>query len=148
MTQVLSPCAGRVLTLAYVDDPVFSSQMLGPGVAVDPDPGHQTVTAPLAGRLVKVHPHAFVVLAPDGVGILVHLGINTVKLGGAGFTVHASEGEDVSPGDAVVSWDPAVADASGMSAVVPVVVMDRRPDTLTDIAPTGVVTAGDVLFTA
>ncbi len=52
-----------------------------------------------------MHPHAFVVLG-DGVGVLVHLGINTVRLEGAGFEVLATQGADVAAGDPMVRWDP------------------------------------------
>ena len=68
--------------------------MVGPGVAIEPDPGETTVVSPIAGKVVKVHPHAFVVLGADGVGVLVHLGINTVRLEGKGFEVLVDPGRD------------------------------------------------------
>ena len=108
MTQVLAPCAGRVLALADVPDPVFAGEMVGPGVAVEPDEGRQTVVSPVAGKLVKLHPHAFVVLTDDGVGVLVHLGIDTVRLEGRGFELVAEEGATIAAGDPVVRWDPGV----------------------------------------
>ena len=88
-------------------DPVFAAEMVGPGVAIDPDPGEVTVVSPIAGKIVKLHPHAFVVLDRSGVGVLVHLGINTVRLEGKGFEVIASEGATVAAGDPIVRWDPA-----------------------------------------
>ena len=145
MTQVLAPCSGRVVPLADVPDPVFAGEMVGPGVAVDPGEGRQTIVSPVAGKIVKLHPHAFVVLADDGVGVLVHLGIDTVRLEGRGFELVAEEGATVAAGEAVVHWDPATVD-DGMSTLVPVVVMDRPagsvtgPDAGTDVA------AGDPLF--
>jgi len=123
-TRVLAPCSGRVLALADVPDPVFAAEMVGPGVAIDPDPGLSTVVSPIGGRVVKLHPHAFVVLGGDGVGVLVHLGIDTVKLDGAGFEVLAAEGADVEAGDPMVRWDPSTL-PDGLSPVVPVVAMDR-----------------------
>ena len=80
--------------------------MVGPGVAIDPDPGEVTVVSPIAGKVVKVHPHAFVVLGADGVGVLVHLGINTVRLEGKGFEVLVEQGSTVEAGDPMVRWDP------------------------------------------
>lgn len=147
MSEVLSPCAGRVLSLADVPDPVFASEMVGPGVAVDPGEGRQTIVAPVAGKLVKLHPHAFVVLTSDGVGILVHLGIDTVKLEGRGFELVAEEGATLAAGDPVVHWDPATIEA-GMSPVVPVVVMDRPAGSVTRPEGGTQVAAGDPLFTA
>ena len=124
---VLAPLAGRLLPLSEVPDPVFAAEMVGPGVAVDPtDTGEPvTVVSPIAGVLVKLHPHAFVVLGPDGVGVLVHLGIDTVRLEGRGFEVHATEGSTVAAGEPMVTWDVSVTRAEGLSPVVPVVAMDR-----------------------
>ena len=73
--------------------------MVGPGVAIEPDPGEVTVVSPIDGTVVKILPHAFVVLASSGVGVLVHLGINTVRLDGAGFEVLGRQGATVRAGD-------------------------------------------------
>ena len=94
-------------------DPVFAGEMVGPGVAIDPDPGETTVVSPIAGKVVKVHPHAFVVLGADGVGVLVHLGINTVRLEGKGFEVLVEQGSTVAAGDPMVRWDPATITGDG-----------------------------------
>ena len=90
--QVLSPCPGRVFPITEADDPVFAAEMVGPGVAIEPSPARTTVVAPVAGTILKLHPHAFAMVTADGLGVLVHLGINTVKLDGAGFELVASEG--------------------------------------------------------
>jgi sugar PTS system EIIA component len=144
--KVLSPCPGRLVALADVPDPVFSSEMVGPGVAIDPDPGEVTVVSPIDGTVVKIHPHAFVVLGPDGVGVLVHLGINTVRLEGRGFEVLAEQGATVAAGDAMVRWDPSTITGADISPLVPVVAMDRPKGSVP--APPGgaVVRAGDLLF--
>ena len=151
MTDVLAPCAGRVVALADVPDPVFAEEMVGPGLAIEPDPGRATVVAPLSGTVVKVMPHAFVVLG-RGIGVLVHLGINTVRLGGTGFEVLATQGAEVAAGDPIVRWDPASLpeEVGGhrLSAVVPVVVMDApRGSVRSDLVGT-LVAAGDLLFDA
>ena len=103
---VVAPVAGTVVGLAGVPDPVFAQQLVGSGTAVEPADGAGivTVVAPVAGNLMKVHPHAFVVLTPDGVGVLVHLGIDTVHLGGEGFTVHRAEGDDVAQGEPLFAY--------------------------------------------
>ena len=124
MTQVLAPCAGRVVPIAEVPDPVFAGEMVGPGVAVDPGEGRQTVVSPIGGKIVKLHPHAFVVLADDGVGVLVHLGIDTVHMDGDGFTLIASERDRVKAGDEIVTWDPEYVEHTGRSAMCAVVVLD------------------------
>jgi PTS system glucose-specific IIA component len=150
VTDVLSPCPGRVIAMADVPDPVFAEEMVGPGVAIEPEPGPTVVTSPIAGTVLKVHPHAFVVLG-DGVGVLVHLGINTVRLDGAGFEVLATQGSEVAVGDPMIRWDPATIPASvggqDVSTVVPVVVMDAPRGSVTSDAIGGPVVAGDLLFT-
>jgi glucose-specific phosphotransferase system IIA component len=144
---VLAPLAGRLLSLSEVPDPVFAAEMVGPGVAVHPgDPDQPvTVVSPLAGTVVKAHPHAFVVLAPDGVGVLVHLGIDTVKLEGRGFELIAAEGSSVSAGDPMVRWDVSVTLAEGLSPVVPVVAMDRPKGSVPSPGVRTVAT-GELLF--
>ena len=82
---VRAPLAGRVLPLADVPDPVFAGQIVGAGLAIEPADGATgvVVTSPVAGRVAKVHPHAFVVaLEGTTTGVLVHLGIDTVGLKG------------------------------------------------------------------
>ncbi|GAB3792837.1 PTS sugar transporter subunit IIA [Nocardioides ungokensis] len=145
--EVLVPCPGRLVPMSEVPDPVFASEMVGPGVAIDPDPGEVTVVSPIAGKVVKVHPHAFVVLGADGVGVLVHLGINTVRLEGRGFEVLAEQGSTVAAGDPMVRWDPATIGGEGISTVVPVVAMDRPKGSVPAPAADAVAKVGDVLFT-
>lgn len=146
-TQVLAPCPGRVLALADTPDPVFASEMVGPGLAIDPDPGEVTVVSPIAGKVVKVHPHAFVVLGADGVGILVHLGINTVRLEGKGFEVLATQGSTVQAGDPMVRWDPSTISGEDISTVVPVVAMDRPKGSVPAPAEGVRAVTGELLFT-
>jgi PTS system glucose-specific IIA component len=145
--DVLAPCPGRVVALSETPDPVFAAEMVGPGVTIDPDPGEATVISPIDGKVVKVHPHAFVVLGADGVGVLVHLGINTVRLEGKGFEVLVEQGSAVAAGDPMVRWDPATITGEDISTLVPVVAMDRPKGSVPDPAPGTVVAAGDVLFT-
>jgi PTS system glucose-specific IIA component len=144
---VLAPCPGRVIPLSETPDPVFAGEMVGPGVAIDPDPGEVTVVSPIAGRVVKVHPHAFVVLGADGVGVLVHLGINTVRLEGKGFEVLVEQGSTVAAGDPMVRWDPANVSGDDISTIVPVVAMDRPKGSVPAPAAGAVAATGDLLFT-
>ena len=146
MTDVLAPCAGAVVPMAAVPDPVFASEMVGPGVAIDPVRAPAVVVAPIAGRALKVMPHAFVVLGEDGTGVLVHLGIDTVQLEGEGFEVLVEQGATVEPGTPMVAWDPAAIEAGGRSPVVPVCVMDGTAGAV-PAPPPGVVAApGELLF--
>lgn len=145
MTEVLSPCPGRAFPIAEVGDPVFSSQMLGPGVGIEPEASRTTTIAPIPGTLVKIMPHAFVVLGSDGVGVLTHLGINTNTLKGEGFDVVGVEGATVQAGDPMVTWDPSTVSGDNIATTVIVVAMDRPADSV-DVQADGRVGAGDVLF--
>jgi glucose-specific phosphotransferase system IIA component len=146
VTEVLAPCPGRVFAITEVSDPVFAGEMVGPGIAIDPSPGRTTVVAPVAGTILKLHPHAFAMVTADGLGILVHLGINTVRLDGAGFELVAAEGSTVSAGDPMVTWDPAQISGNGISTTVMVVVLDRPAGTVSSPAFGRDVAAGDPLF--
>ncbi|QTE30446.1 PTS sugar transporter subunit IIA [Pengzhenrongella sicca] len=145
---VLAPVAGTVRAMAEVPDPVFAGEIVGPGLAIDPSrDGVVDVVAPVAGKIVKLHPHAFVILADGGRGALVHLGLDTVQLGGVGFTLHAAEGDTVAAGDVVVSWTPADIEAGGRSPICPVVALQGKPEAVSGlVAPGAAVRAGEPLF--
>lgn len=145
MTTVLAPVEGAAVGLAAVPDPVFSAGMVGPGTAIDPMRGPGKAVAPIAGKIMKLHPHAYVIVGDDGKGVLVHLGIDTVQLKGEGFQLLAAEGDRVSAGQPVVAWDPAAIEAGGRSPVCPVVALDALADAVTDVVE-GDVHVGDELF--
>lgn len=138
-SEVTAPVGGRVLALSDVSDPVFSEEIVGPGLAILPTPGcgPLTASAPVDGRVVKIHPHAFVLITPSGVGVLVHLGLDTVTLRGAGFSVLVDEGATVTRGEELIRWDPDAVRAAGLDPVVPVVVLDAHPQDLTRYAVPG-----------
>ncbi|MBV2362108.1 PTS glucose transporter subunit IIA [Streptomonospora nanhaiensis] len=145
MLTVLTPVPGTAVAMSEVDDPVFAQGMVGPGVAVQPARHRHEAVAPIAGRIVKLHPHAFLVLGEGGRGVLVHLGIDTVKLDGAGFETLVEEGAAVEPGTSVIRWDPADVERQGLSPVVPVVALEADAAAVADPAA-GEVAAGDTLF--
>ncbi|GAA3414836.1 PTS sugar transporter subunit IIA [Streptosporangium vulgare] len=145
MTTVLAPVAGVAVRLGSVPDPVFSEGLVGPGMAIEPDRTPGRVLSPIAGTIVKLHPHAFVVVGDDGRGVLVHLGIDTVELRGEGFEPLAAEGDRVSAGQPVVAWDPAGIEAGGRHPICPVVALDAAANAVTGLAA-GAVGAGDELF--
>lgn len=143
---VLAPISGTVIPLDAVPDPVFAGQMVGSGAAVEPPAGEAfDVVSPVAGKVVKLLPHAFVVVERSGKGVLTHVGIDTVKLKGEGFKLLIAQGDTVAAGEPIMHVDPAAALAAGYSMVSPVVVLDTKPDTTTLIAE-GDVAAGENLF--
>lgn len=158
---VSAPFSGRVLPLSAVPDPVFAQAMMGPGVALDPGPasaGELTVLAPISGTVAKAHPHAVLITAEAGaetLGVLVHLGVNTVKLNGAGFTRLVQEGDTVAAGDPLTRWNPSALpelagradiDPAEISAVTPVIALEQRTENLR-ASEAADVAAGDPLFT-
>lgn len=151
-TPVLAPVAGRAVALSDVPDPVFSQGMVGYGAAVDPPRAVVDAIAPVSGKLLKLMPHAYIVMTPDNVGVLVHLGLDTVALAGEGFTSHVSQGDDVIAGQTVITYDVPAIVAKGLNPIVPVVVMDEREaDNVTpsDAVNTGSeIDYGAALFTA
>ena len=151
-TPVLAPVDGRALALADVPDPVFAQGMVGHGAAIDPPHQILDAVAPVSGTLLRLMPHAYVIMTADGVGILVHLGLDTVSLNGAGFTALVSQGDQVSAGQPVITYDVPAIIAAGLSPVVPVVVMDEREAsniTVGDAVSSGAeISPGALLFTA
>ncbi|MGV0779904.1 PTS sugar transporter subunit IIA [Mycolicibacterium sp. XJ775] len=152
LTRVLAPVAGRAVALQDVPDPVFSAGMVGYGAAVDPPRGVIDAIAPVSGKLLKLMPHAYVIMTAEGVGVLVHLGLDTVALNGEGFTAHVSQGEDVAAGQVVITYDVPAVEAKGLNPIVPVVVMDERePGNVTVAGPVAAgadIPSGAELFTA
>jgi PTS system glucose-specific IIA component len=146
MTRVLSPVGGTAVGLAGVPDPVFAQAMVGPGTAIDPERAPGQALAPVDGKLVKLHPHAYVVVDAEGHSVLVHLGVNTVQLKGKGFELLAAEGDTVTAGQPLVAWNPAAIEAGGRSPVTAVVALDAGEDALSSIVESGPVERGAELF--
>jgi PTS system glucose-specific IIA component len=149
VTVVHAPLAGRVVSLAEVPDPVFSGQIVGSGLAIEPEDGatEVLVVSPVAGRVAKVHPHALAIADESGTGVLVHLGIDTVRLHGEGFTLHVADGDELELGSPVITFDPSTVRAAGYSAVCPVVVLGSPADSAQAAVVTGsTVAPGAELF--
>ena len=98
--------------------------MVGFGAAVDPPRGVVEAVAPVSGKILKLMPHAYIVMTPDNVGVLVHLGLDTVGLKGDGFTAHVSQGDEVTAGQLIITYDVPSVEAKGLNPIVPVVVME------------------------
>jgi glucose-specific phosphotransferase system IIA component len=143
VTRVASPFTGRVQALDDVADEVFAQRIVGDGVAVIPTEG--TVVAPIAGRIEKLFEggHAFAIQDPEGIQVLVHVGLDTVQLKGEGFTVRARQGDDVAIGAHIVSVDLATMEERGVDMSSPVVIISGHE---VEVSATGEVKAGDPLF--
>src|SRR5206468_282828 len=102
---IRSPLHGWAAPLAEVPDPVFAEGMMGDGVAIDPLEG--VLHAPCDGEVIQLHRarHALTLRTAEGLEVLVHLGLETVALAGEGFEAHVREGERVSAGQKLISFD-------------------------------------------
>ncbi len=133
--EIGSPAAGKAVKLSEVNDETFASGVLGKGAAVVPVNGK--VVAPANGKILSVFPtmHAVSMVDENGVELLIHLGIDTVKLDGKHFTSYVKDGEMVKKGDLLVEFDKAAVEAEGYDTTVIVVVTNTQE--FLDVIPAG-----------
>lgn len=127
--KVYAPVGGETVALDQVSDPVFASGMMGEGMAIKPaEPGINKVYAPQAGTLSVVADtgHAYGLTTDDGMEILVHLGIDTVNLKGAPFTVAVKAGQHVNQGDLLGTFDQAAIKKAGLDATTIVLITNSK----------------------
>jgi PTS system beta-glucosides-specific IIC component len=119
---VNSPMNGIVKDLSEVDDPMFSEKVLGNGVAIESKDGK--VYAPFDGIVMSLFPtrHAIGLLSTDGVEMLIHIGLDTVKLDGKYFTAHVKQDQKVKQGDLLIEFDQEEIKAAGYDTIVPVII--------------------------
>ncbi|MGC1020733.1 PTS beta-glucoside transporter subunit IIABC [Pantoea agglomerans] len=144
--DILSPMTGTVLALDQIPDPTFASGLLGQGAAIIPS--DNKVIAPFAGEVASLFQtrHAIGLLSHSGVELLIHVGIDTVRLGGKPFTAHVKVGDTFSAGDLLLEFDrQAILDA-GYDLATPIIITnsDEYPEVMT-VAGTAV-TAGTPLL--
>lgn len=123
--KLLAVADGTALPLSSVPDEAFASGMLGDGFAVEPAAGN--IYSPVNGRIDSVTDtrHAYTIHSDDGLDILVHVGIDTVKLGGEGFISLVEQGDTVRAGDIIARADLDRIKSSGLSAITPVLVANH-----------------------
>ena len=131
--EVKSPVAGTVIPVAEVSDPVFSSKALGEGVGIHPANGD--LRSPITGEIVTVTNtgHAFGIKSPSGVELLIHVGIDTVQMQGAGFNPKVKAGDQIQAGEPLVAVDLAAIKAHELEDVVIITVTNSAM--LTSVQP-------------
>lgn len=120
--NLLAPFSGRLLPLADVPDPVFAQAMVGPGFAVEAAEGR--LVAPVAGQILQVFPggHAVVLCGPCDLELILHIGLDTVELGGRGFRAVCRAGQAVAAGETLVEFDCSEIIRAGRSLISPCVI--------------------------
>ncbi|WLP61392.1 beta-glucoside-specific PTS transporter subunit IIABC [Bacillus pumilus] len=120
--EVQAPISGKVIPLSEVNDSVFSSEMMGKGVAILPDKG--VIQAPFSGKVVTVTPtkHAIGLVSDEGIELLIHVGIDTVSLNGQFFDVLVKEGDEMKTGDHLLSFDIEGIRSNHLDVVTPIIV--------------------------
>lgn len=147
MTEtILAPFAGWSSSLAEIPDEVFARAMLGEGVALDPTSNE--LRAPCDGEVISIAAarHAIALRTPAGAEILVHVGVDTVALGGEGFTPRVRKGDRVRAGDLLLSFDLESLGRKARSLVTPVIVTNGERFRVTRARLDRRLAAGDVLF--
>lgn len=122
--SISSPLSGRVIPLSEVSDRAFAEKMMGEGVAVIPDGG--TVFSPFAGVVDTVADtgHAVGLRSDEGIELLIHVGLETVKLKGSAFTVRVAEGDRVEEGSPLIDFDLRAILAAGCETATPITVIN------------------------
>ncbi|MFZ2381626.1 sucrose-specific PTS transporter subunit IIBC [Leuconostoc falkenbergense] len=146
--EISAPVSGQLVDLATVNDPVFAGGMMGKGAAIEPADG--TIVAPADGTITVAYAtkHAYGLTTADGVEILIHIGIDTVNLDGKGFESFVKQGQTVSKGDKLGTFDPAIIKDAGYPVTTMVLVTNTNnfEQVIVD-APYGnqVITTDDIL---
>ena len=119
---IVAPLTGAVKNIEEVPDPVFAGRMMGDCVAIDPTEG--VVVSPVDGEIVQLFhtKHAIGIKAKNGTEILIHVGLETVKMEGEGFEAHVSEGQAVKAGDKLISFDLELIREKAKSTITPIVI--------------------------
>jgi len=142
-TKLYSHTSGRVVELKDVPDEAFSSLALGNGVAIEPIEGK--LYAPADGVIESVYDtkHAITLLTTDGAEILLHIGLDTVKLKGKFFNVHVKDDQSVKKGDLLISFDMAKIKKAGYSLATPMIVCNTDSYKTVEITASGNVKSGE-----
>ena len=122
-----APVNGEILPVTESSDPTFAQKILGDGIVVRTEDTQVKVMAPCDGTVKFVYPggHAAGIETENGTGILIHCGIDTVKLNGEGFTIRTEEGRKVSAGDVLLEFDRKTIEEKGYSSEVVMLVTDK-----------------------
>ncbi|MEG0942646.1 MAG: PTS glucose transporter subunit IIA [Angelakisella sp.] len=143
---VYTPLTGTVTPVTAMKDAVFVEEILGKGIAVEPKVGR--LTAPVDGRISAFYTtkHAICLTTPEGLELLIHIGENTVNLGGRHFTARVKKGDTVKAGQLLMEFDIAAIHKAGYTVTTPVIVIDPDSYDRIELANSTEITEGQVLL--
>ncbi|MED4803033.1 beta-glucoside-specific PTS transporter subunit IIABC [Bacillus atrophaeus] len=144
--MIHSPIKGEVKALSEVNDSVFSAEIMGKGFAIVPEEG--LAVAPVSGIITAVFKtkHAIGITSDRGAEVLIHIGLDTVQLDGRHFDVLVKEGDNVSPGDPLVSFDIEKIKAAGYDVITPVIITNTDQYAVTAVKESGTVKTNEALL--
>jgi PTS system beta-glucosides-specific IIC component len=124
--QIVAPIKGQLKSLKMVDDGMFSEEILGQGVAIQPEEGK--VVSPVDGVVSALFDskHAIGITSDDGLEILIHVGIDTVQLNGEGYEYHVEKGQKITVGDELITFDLDGIQEKGYKVITPVVITNSQ----------------------
>lgn len=145
---IAAPLSGTVVAQGDLNDPVFSQGIMGMTLGIEPGEDGR-VYSPVSGTVSMVFPtgHAVGLKADNGTEVLIHIGIDTVSMNGEGFNLAVKDGNTVTQGDLLVTFDPALVRSRKLDAVVMVILTDPAGHTYQPTEKNGQIAQGEALFT-
>lgn len=146
VATVLCPVSGTVMDISEVNDPVFAGKAMGDGIAIVPSEG--VLVAPISGTVEALFPtgHALAIKDEAGMGVMLHIGIDTVDMKGDGFIARIAQGDRVEAGQILVEFDREKIAAAGFEDTTVMVVTELGSDLSLAKCPAGAVARGDVVL--
>lgn len=144
--EIKAPAEGQLITLDNVPDEVFSTGMMGQGIAIQPSNGK--IFSPIDGTVQTIFPtkHAIGLVGEQGAEVLIHMGLDTVNLEGKGYDILVTEGQAVSVGDSLVNMDLQVIQSAGYQTITPVILTNSADFDAVNTQAEQTVEVGDVII--
>lgn len=137
---------GTIIPLEEVNDPVFSTKMMGDGISIDIE--DDTICSPIDGKITLIAQtlHAFGIVADNGAEVMVHIGLDTVHLNGEGFTKLVEQGTYVKKGQPIIKIDKMFMKEKSINLITPVLVLNGKDHPFKKIVNEGCVTTSDSII--
>lgn len=140
--DIVAPCAGKIVGPEAINDLVFSQEAIGKTIAILPSDG--MIVSPIDGTLESIYPtgHAFTIKS-GGLGILIHIGIDTIHLHGAGYKVYHRKGDTVKKGELIVKADLEMIKDRGYDPILIIVIAENDDGLMIDYIKDKIVSCGE-----